>query len=326
MKIQFEQLIDDSYRVREKEQENLLLSTLSDILDIGAAIKTKNILKDDSSFFQNIRELKQEKSILNETIQLQDAVHQKTNRNFYFVIGFLSVLVAIVLSSVIFNIEDKEPNIFSSSFLIQNLRGDTIDTWIAWKIVEGDAFHVHVKNSKYATDERLEVISETIMSEQSIELDDSLLHTGQPGSISTFYLGWSGALNSISEETESPIPKNLHFHVTDKGEGDVIIGLTSLSNSDGYAGFTKAIIDEQNHQILKSTITIYDIENLSSSQLSTIARHELGHAFGLAHSTATEDLMYPTIETNYPYISDCDLDAITLLYDGGQSSQVICEK
>jgi len=51
----------------------------------------------------------------------------------------------------------------------------------------------------------------------------------------------------------------------------------------------------------------------------------LGHALGLAHSTATEDLMFPTIETDYPYISSCDIDAIILLYDGGKKSEVTCE-
>jgi len=44
-----------------------------------------------------------------------------------------------------------------------------------------------------------------------------------------------------------------------------------------------------------------------------------------AHSTAPEDLMYPTIETNFPYISDCDIDAMEKLYDGGNTSEVICE-
>ena len=43
-----------------------------------------------------------------------------------------------------------------------------------------------------------------------------------------------------------------------------------------------------------------------------------------SHSTATEDLMY-SIETNFSYISECDIDAITLLYDSGNSSQVVCE-
>ena len=59
--------------------------------------------------------------------------------------------------------------------------------------------------------------------------------------------------------------------------------------------------------------------------LETIVRHELGHALGLAHSTAPEDLMYPTIETNFPYISECDVDAIERLYDGANTSEVICE-
>lgn len=46
----------------------------------------------------------------------------------------------------------------------------------------------------------------------------------------------------------------------------------------------------------------------------------------LAHSTAPEDLMHSTIETNYPYISPCDIDALVGLYDGKTKSQVVCEK
>ncbi len=54
-------------------------------------------------------------------------------------------------------------------------------------------------------------------------------------------------------------------------------------------------------------------------------RHEFGHAMGLAHSTASEDLMHATIQTDYPYISQCDIDAITGLYNGDQRSQVVCQ-
>ena len=43
-----------------------------------------------------------------------------------------------------------------------------------------------------------------------------------------------------------------------------------------------------------------------------------------SHSTATEVLMY-FIETNFLYISKCDIYAITLFYDGVNSSQVACE-
>lgn len=242
------------------------------------------------------------------------------------VIGFFTLFSIFVGEQTIDESKAFLEDSSTSQFLIQNLRGDTIDTWINWKIVQGHTLHVHVVDSKYVTQERLEAIIETIMSTEEIEIDDSLLYKGPEGSTSTYYVGWFGALNSIDDNTIFPIPKNLHFHVTDKGIGDILIKLSNLSNIDGYSGVTLAIVDEAQHQILKSTITIYNIENQSIEQLKKIIRHELGHGFGLGHSTAPEDLMAPFITTDYPYISDCDLDAITLLYDGGKSSQVICEK
>jgi predicted Zn-dependent protease len=114
--------------------------------------------------------------------------------------------------------------------------------------------------------------------------------------------------------------------VTETGEGDIVIRLSHLKDPDGYSGYTKIFVDDENHQILKSDVTIYNVDNLSDVELATIVRHELGHAFGLAHSTAPEDLMYPTIETNYPYISPCDIDALVGLYDGKTKNQVVCEK
>ncbi|MCV0409474.1 matrixin family metalloprotease [Nitrosopumilus sp.] len=116
------------------------------------------------------------------------------------------------------------------------------------------------------------------------------------------------------------------FDSTDRETGDVVIQLTNDASADGYTAYTTAIADESNHQMLKAKITVYDIDRLSDVDLSTIVRHEMGHALGLAHSTAPEDLMHPVIGTDYPYISECDLDAIVSLYDGSQNSQVICEK
>jgi predicted Zn-dependent protease len=64
---------------------------------------------------------------------------------------------------------------------------------------------------------------------------------------------------------------------------------------------------------------------LTDEELSTIVRHEFGHALGLGHSTAPEDLMAPNIDMTVPYISECNIDAIVNLYNGVQGSTV-CEK
>jgi len=326
MKIKFEQLIDDSYKIREKKQEDVLSNALRYLGIDTNMTKAKNTLKGRLNDYHDIRELKQEKILLKETIQLQKIICKKINKKFQYIIGFLLVFVAIILFTAVFNFEDHDQNVLRSNYLIQNLRGDTIDTWTAWKITQGDTFHVNVVDSIYATEERLDAISDVILSTEKLDIDDSLLHKGPAGEASTYYTGWMGALNSIDKNTELTIPKNLHFDVTRNGEGNILIELTTLSNPDGFSAFTTAITDEEQHQILKSRITIYNIESLSIEQLKTILRHELGHGFGLAHSSAPEDLMASTITTNFPYISDCDLDAIELLYDGGQSSQVICEK
>lgn len=214
-----------------------------------------------------------------------------------------------------------------SNYLIQNLKGDTIDTWLSWRIMEGETLYVNIiDGDKYP--EQAEIVKNTILSTESIELDDNLQHKGPKGSFSTYYLGWAGALEAAStkKDTEFSIPVNFEVFESKTKEGDVIIEFSNMRNGDGYSGFTKSIADDKNNQILKSYITIYEIESLSNTQLESTFRHEMGHALGLAHSTAQEDLMYPVLTTAYPYISDCTIDGIISLYDGGKSSQVICEK
>lgn len=289
----------------------------------------KDYTPDDA---HKIKELEQKEKIAEEIAE-EYKQKQKSAKKKYIGIAIAAVIVAIFFGASSFftvNLIGEEYKItpdtsLRSQFLIQNLKGDTIDTWISWKFSEGDLFHIHVVDSPYATEERLDAIIDVVMSSVPIEIDDSLLYKRPSGDSSTYYYGWMGALNSIGDTT-FPVPKKLHFHVADKGEGDILIKLTNLSSAEGYSGMTLAVVDYLAHQILKSTITIYDIESQSTESLKTIVRHELGHGFGLVHSTATEDLMAPVITTNYPYISECDLDAITFLYNDGKSSQVTCEK
>ncbi len=207
------------------------------------------------------------------------------------------------------------------------LRGDTVKTNNLWKLAPEHEFHVHVlDDTNKIPQKHIDMIS-AVTSTDSVVLDDFKLHKGPRGSYSTYYLGWAGALNSIdSSELEFNIPSNIHIHESDDvSSAEVIIRLVSEKHAEGYNGFTHSIMDTSDNKILKSFITIYDSKSLTTDELSAIAKHEMGHALGLAHSTDPTDLMYPQFQTHFN-ISECNVKAITHLYDGKINQDIECEK
>ncbi len=197
----------------------------------------------------------------------------------------------------------------------EDLKGRTIDTWLVWKINPEEQFHIHVKNSSEVTDERMNVIKKVIFSNATIVIGNKI-----------YYKGWSGALQEISKKhTQFSIPIHFHTVMADSGNYDILIKLTNSQNADGYSAYTKSMIDLYNHKILRSEITIYDVNKLDDNLLQIILMHELGHGFGLGHSDDENDIMYPVLGGN-EYISECDVSALADLYDGLENNRVICQK
>lgn len=277
----------------------------------------------------SIDELKhQEKNLSQEITQIQKEIKKSQSKTLIITeLSLLPVVVLLILISglgnSIMDFTNDETTSFKTRHLIEDLRGDTVDTWKSWRLV-GTTLNVNVLNAKGLSENRIDVIKNAITSEESLEIDDSLTHKGPKGFSSTYFTGWAGALKHIaSKDTLYNIPTDFNVITSNGGEGDVIITLSNLRDGDGYTGYTKSVVD--GNEILKSFITIYDVTNLTDEQLGTILRHEFGHAIGLGHSTAPEDLMAPNIDMTVPYISECNTNAIRDLYNGIQGSTV-CEK
>ena len=256
----------------------------------------------------------------------QERIKSLEKANYQFTKKFkpMSIIAICALSAVIIfllwtyyetpivtNVQNKST--LSSGYEIFDMKGEKISTWIVWRTVRGDLFHIHVLESPEVTPQRLADIRDVIFSNQTVVID------GQ-----TYYRGWMGALNSIKTGENLPIPINFHTIITDTGTGSITIKLTNAENGDGYSGFTKTIADTFNNQALKSQITIYEVDKLTDDELKIILRHELGHAFGIAYSNNPDDVMHLTVSQDRPYISPCDIQTIGALYNGHGKSIVVC--
>ncbi len=254
----------------------------------------------------------------------------KVRKIYYVSISIIAVAVSLGFvgysyyeNEIITKVVARDMSSYNSNYVLQNLQGETVDTWVSWNIENGRVIHVHVVNEAKVPQDMINALEDAILSTKMVSILNSATGMGSQGS-SIYYVGWEGAAEQASSKAATLyIPQKFDVNGTPGGVGDIEIILTSDVNPDGYSGYTKSIID--GNQILKSKITIFKANKLDADQLEAILRHEFGHALGLGHSTSPNDLMHPVLP-DYPYISACDVNALNGLYDDDKNSKVVCEK
>jgi len=320
-----------SHEIKELEQEKNILKDIADALEEKvreqADSKTemeKKLAEDD----QKINELEQEKNLQKDISEINDGIIQKTCKKPQTVALIGMVIVIGVIGSLYYEnyvltnstVTKFEPN-YNSNYIIQDLQGNTVNTWVAWNIADNRIIHVHVTNTANIGQNMIDVIKDAILSTKAVSILNSDTGRGSQGS-SIYYVGWKGAVeNAYSGHTKMYIPQQFDVNGTPGGVGDIEIILTNDINPDGYSGYTTSLVD--GNEILKSKITIFKANTLDPDRLEAIMRHEFGHALGLAHSTSPNDLMYPMI-ADYPYISDCDINTLKGLYNEDGNSRPNC--
>jgi disulfide oxidoreductase YuzD len=312
LKENVEQLKNDKVRAGQKLEKELEFVT-----KISEGINSK--LNQDISTQKEKQERLKAKLAREYENKMENRLNRRDTKKYMKIGGVViaSLIFAVSFFAIeTFNYENYQ--VLESSYVISNLRGDTIDTWLTWRLADQTPIYVSIVNDIGYSEERIQIIKDALISDEFITVDS-------PNGEIVMYEGWNGALSQISADTKFNIPDRINVIESDIGAGDIVIKLTNMRNVDGFSGFTKSIADDENNQILKSEIIIYDADKLSDEELAKLVRHEFGHALGLGHSTASEDLMYPTIDMEYPFISQCNIQVLSELYDGSQESRVFCE-
>ena len=158
-----------------------------DYLDTLISIETQqsNLLKTKAHLLE--QELAKTNSLINHSNQ-KNKTFYKTLKNDKLKsiskkhILILSSMMLVFLSGNLIDVDSfvlldsNEITPMTSKFVIENLRGDTIDTMKSWRILSEDSLNVNLLNGDILTEEQHGAVTKVIMSTESIQLDDFILN------------------------------------------------------------------------------------------------------------------------------------------------------
>lgn len=237
------------------------------------------------------------------------------------VLPILAILIFYGISNHYQTNSSDMPDHIKTRYLIENLQGQADNVHKYWNIAKGTPLTVSIVNPDNISPEKINVIKQAILSKESVYINNALLGRSPSNEKSEYFSGWEGALDGI-HNTKFYVPSQFNIIESNSGPGQIVIILSHLEDPDGYSGYTRSVVDDS--QILKSFITIYDADKITDNHLAAIVRHEFGHALGLSHTNNSQDLMHAMIQTDYPYISECDINELQSLYDGNTNDNNFC--
>jgi hypothetical protein len=153
-----------------------------------------------------------------------------------------------------------------------------METWYAWQ--PRDSLKIQIVGEASYPKEKIDAIKKAIMSTETIEIDNSLVFKGDEGTFSTYWIGWKGVVDHLRELRGIETAMEITF--TDKDDADIIITLTNSKSGEGLSGLTNSLVNDEERTILRSYVTIYEVDKLSNEHMEIIIRHEFGHVAGLA--------------------------------------------
>lgn len=174
------------------------------------------------------------------------------------------------------------------------------DELAAWKEVKNNEIQVLIIRDANVSQKHVDIVEDTINSKEVNNSGKKL------------FQGWNEGIKQISESHGVTIP-TLHVQSKLDSQDTIIIYLMDKIDTSGYDGYTNLYYDE-NGNIEKAFVKIFNVDELNENQLKTIVRHELGHALGLGHTNEKNDLMQSIIDMRHTAISLLDLQALARIY------------